>query len=342
MNQKGSSGARRPVAGVVFTVVIVAIGLGVFGCGEQMARIDEQQGQLQMMVKANSLQIEEIAGSLEKSQQQLHVAIEGVQNNVAKVAADLATLAETQVRLHETVQSNIQQVSGKIAAIGQDQKDLSAGLGRAIADVRSETRKVAADLTSVTAEQVKLNEIVQENNLQLTNKVAAIEQTQQDRQNTIGGMQDNIQAVAASISALGEDVLKLQEILQSNIRELVSIADITGQKQAEFQESVRKNMQTLDESLASLKASQDSLQSRIQASQDDLQNRIEAGQKELQSRIEQMQNETSDLRDVPAAIDQLREQLEGLSSSQRPADDFGAIEYETSAAATAVEANSIE
>ncbi len=328
MKQKRDFSVRGPVVRTVLTVVIVAITLTLAGCGQQMAKIDENQAQLQMMVKANSIQIAEIAGSLEKSQQELRAAIGSVQGDVTQVAADVSAVAEAQMNLHATMQEGSLEMSDKIAAIGQEQKALSVNLGRAIAGVQGETRQVSADVTAVaaevtavTAEQTKMYEMAQENNLQLTNKVAVIEQAQEKRHSTIGGMEENITALAANIGALGEDVLKLQEILQSNIRELVSIADISGRKQSEFQDSMRKNLQTLDESLTTLKASQS----------------------KLQSRIEQMRSEPPNLGDMPAAIDQLRDQLEELSRSQSqpPADDFDTFEYETSAD-TAAEADSVE
>jgi chromosome segregation ATPase len=192
----------------------------------------------------------------------------------------------------------------------------------------------------------------------LTQKVAALQQTQQQRQDMIGGMEENINALAASISGLGQDVLRLQELLQSNIRELVSIAEVAGQKQAEFQESMGTNLQMLDDSFASLKANQNKLQSRIEQSygllaemqnntpdlsgmplaMDQLRNQLDdslaslkASQDKLQNQIDQMQNDTPDLRDIPSALDQLRDQLEELSRSQMSADDIGMIEYEASA-----------
>lgn len=314
MKQKKSSSVRGPVTRGVLTVAIVAVGLGIAGCGNQMAKIDEGQLRLQTMVEANAQQIADIAARLEQNQQELHAVIGNVQNDVAKVAFDVAAVAEAQMKLHDTMQNSNQQVTGKMASLEQNQRDMSASLGRAIAGVQSETRKVAADLTAVTAEQTKLFDTVRENNEQLTNKVAVIEQAQQQRQDTIGGMQDNIRAVAASITALGEDVLRLQEILQNNIRELVSIADITGQKQIEFQESMRKDLLTLDESLASIRQNQSN----------------------LESRIEQMQNSGPDLSDVPAAIDQLRDQLEELSRSSM-VDEADSTDYESSAETNSVE-----
>ena len=314
MEQKKVLSVRGPVTRALLTVVIVTVGLSLAGCGRQMARIDESQFKLQTMVEANAQQIAGIATRLDENQQELHAVIENVLDDVLKVAVDVAAVADAQMKLHEAVNSSGQQVTGEMASLEQNQRDMSASLGRAIAGVQSETRQVAVDVTAVTAEQAKLFETVRENNVQLDNKVAVIEQAQQERQDTVGGMQDNIRAVAASISALGEDMLRLQEILQNNIRELVSIADITGQKQIEFQESTKKDLQTLDESLASLKTSQS----------------------KLHSRIEDMQNNAPDLGDVPAALDQLRDQLAELSRSST-VDEADSTEYESPAETDSVE-----
>ena len=318
MEQKRDFSVRGPVTRAMLTVVIVTVGLSLAGCSKQMARIDESQLKLQTMVEANAQQIAGIATRLDENQQELHAVIENVLDDVVKVAADVAAVADAQMKLHEAVHSSGQQVTGEMASLEQSQRDMSASLGRAIAGVQSETRQVAVDVTAVTTEQAKLFETVRENNVQLNNKVAVIEQAQQERQGTIGGMQDNIRAVAASITALGEDMLRLQEILQNNIRELVSIADITGQKQIEFQESMKKDLQTLDESMGS----------------------IRQGQNKLQSRIEDMQNNGPDLGDVPAALDQLRDQLEELSRASI-VDEADAIEYE-SPPKSSTETNSIE
>jgi hypothetical protein len=347
MEQKQVFSLRTPVTRVVLAVVIVAVGLSLAGCGsnKQMARIDESQIKLETMVEGNAQQISDIAARLNQSQQELQVVIENVQNDVAKVAVDVAAVADAQMKLHAAVQSSSQKATSEMAALEQNQNDMSASLGRAIAGVQSDTRKVAADVTAVTAEQAKLYDIVQENNVQMNNKVAAMEQTEQERQNTIGGMQTNIQTVAVSISALGEDVLKLQEILQNNIRELVSIADITSQKQIEFHQILKEDVQTLDESLASLKTSQNAMQSRIEDMQINAPDfsdvpatldQLKASQIALQSRIEDMQNNAPDFNPVSAAIDQLRDQIEELSRNTT-ADDVDATEYDSPPQANSIE-----
>ncbi len=95
---------------------------------------------------------------------------------------------------------------------------------------------------------------------------------------------------------------------------LESIADISGRKQIEFHQSMKKDLQTLDESLASLRTSQNT----------------------LQSRIEGMQNDAPDFSAVPVALDQLRDQLAELARSNT-VDEANVTDYESPA-----EANSIE
>ena len=134
MKKQRSPSARTTVLRAVSLVVVMAVFLGVTGCSNQMAKIDEQQATLQMMVKANSLQLEEMAARLEENQQKLNTLIESVQSNVAavsveveQVAADVAIVSDAQTMLRETVISNSRQVTEKINTLGKNQEDLSAG-----------------------------------------------------------------------------------------------------------------------------------------------------------------------------------------------------------------------
>ena len=77
---------------------------------------------------------------------------------------------------------------------------------------------------------------------------------------------------------------------------------------------MKKDLLTLDESLASIRQNQSN----------------------LQGRIEQMQNNGPDLRDVPAALDQLRDQLEELSRSST-VDEVDSTEYESPAETNSAE-----
>lgn len=128
---------------------------------------------------------------------------------------------------------------------------------------------------------------MQNNRQQLTNKVAVIEQSQQERQDTIEAMQENTQKVAARISTLGENLLKFQEILQNNIRELVGIIDVSGQEQLKFQEKIQRDLRALDDSVSAIKQSQNKLQRQIE----DVQNRAEIMSSDVPAAIEQLEDE---------------------------------------------------
>ncbi|MCK4789420.1 MAG: hypothetical protein KAV87_37100, partial [Desulfobacteraceae bacterium] len=121
----------------------------------------------------------------------------------------------------------------------------------------------------------------------------------QERQSTIDGMEQSIQQVAAGINALGEDVLKLQEILQNNIRELVSVAEVTGRDQLKFQQKIQNDLLALDDSLSTVRQSLGLLTEN---------------QGSLQGRLEDMQTDARIMStDVPEAIAKLRDDLDELS-----------------------------
>ena len=419
MAKKKGFGVKGLAARVVLSAGIVAIGLGLAGCGKQMARIEENQLKLQAMVAANTEQIADLGAWIEQSQQELQAAIKAVQNETRNVAADVGVVGDEQVKLHEAVQNNSQQTAYKVAVIEQNQQDLHAAIEAAqeqsrnvaigvaaigdeqvklheavqnssqqttnrfavieqnqqalqagIADVQSETRNVAADITAIADEQVKLHQTVQNNSRQMTDTLAVIEQNQQalqagladvqsetrnvaaditaiadeqvklhqtvqnnswqmtdtlavtqqqqqERQITTDAMQEDIQQVAAGIGALGQDVLKLQEILQSSVRELISIVDTTGKGQLKFQQSIQQDLRALDDSLSDIKQSQTELQQQIA---------------EVQDNTEIMSD------DVPAALEQLKEELsfDGLGG---PAD---MVEMESPPYSPPAETNSVE
>ena len=280
---------------IVMVLVITAIGFGLAGCGEEMAKIEEQQLKLQAMVKTNSRQIAALGERIDQNQQQMSAGLEEVQNDIRNVAANTAAVSEVQVKLQEAMRNSNRQTTNKIALLEQNQIELRTG----IEEVRDNTQNVAADMTAdITAvkdEQTSLYETVQSNNQQFTNNVAAIEQNQQQWQSKVEELQQNFQEVTTRISTLGDDLLKLQEILQSNIRELASLMDLTGKEQLKFQEKIRNDLLAFNNSISVIKQSQEQLQSQIEV---------------VRSSAEIMSSE------LPAAIEQLREEMARNSSME--------------------------
>lgn len=297
---------RGPITGSVLTVAIIAVGLILAGCGEETARIEEKQVQLQVMAKNNAQHIQALAGVIEQNHQELKSGIEALQKEIHRVDAlaiavgeEQTTLHEGQVKLQEAVQNNARQFIAKLAAIEQNQDDLLTGMEAVqndaknvaanMASVADEQVKLNAGITAVTDEQARLYQTVQSNSQQLADTSTAIEQNRQEWQATMGGLQEDIQQVANNMNTLSSDLLKLQDVLQGNIRELVSMMDANGQGQLEFQEKTRAGLQALDDSISSIKDGQNKLQSQI----DDVQRSTETISREIPAVIEQLTDELS-------------------------------------------------
>ena len=278
----------------IMVLVITAIGFGLAGCGEEMAKLEEKQLKSQAMGETNARQIAALSERIEQNQQQLSAGLEGVQNDIRNVAVNNAAVSEEQTKLQEAMQNSNRQTTDKIALLEQGRNELQAR----IEEVRDNTQNVAADMgadiTNVKDEQARLYETMQSNSRQFTNSVAVIEQNQQQWQSKAEELQQNFQEVTTQISTIGNDLLKLQEVLQSNIREMAVIMDVSGQEQTKFQEKIRSDLLVFNSSLSAIKQSQEKLQSQIQI---------------VQSSAEIMSNE------LPAAIEQLREQVERTSST---------------------------
>lgn len=295
MKMEKGFNVKGPFIRTILVMAIIAIGFGLAGCNEEMARIEDKQINLQAMVEANAQQIAALEARIEQNQQELRAELEDVQSNIRNVAANTAAVSKEQVKLLETVQNSNRQTTNKIALLDQNRNELQAG----IEEVRDNTRNVAADMavdiTNVKDEQARLYETVQSNSRQFTNNVAVIEQNQLQWQGKIEDLQGNIQQVTTRISTLGDDLLKLQDVLQSNIRELVSVMDLSGQEQLKFQEMIQKNLLAFDSSISSIKQSHEILQNQIE----DVQNSAEIMSSEL-----------------PAAIERLREEMARNSSME--------------------------
>lgn len=300
----------------ILMAVIIAVGLGLAGCGEETARIEENQIQLQAMAQTHTRQINALAAVIEQNQQELRSVIDALKEDIQGVDAHALAVGEEymkmqqeQVKLQEVVQNNTRQVTAKLAVIERNQGDLMSGMeavqndtGKIAADVTSvseEQARLYAGITAVTDEQARLHQTVQSNSRQLEDTSTAIDQSRQESQTMMADLRENIQQVASNMNTLSSDLLKLQDVLQGNIRELVSMVDASGQGQLEFQEKTRAGLQALDDSISSMRESQNKLQSQIN---------------DVQSSTESLS------RDIPAVIEQLTDEISRISTSEN--EDF--------------------
>jgi len=176
------------------------------------------------MIEANAEQMAIIATNLEHNRQELEGKVENVQNGTRDVAADMAAVADEQGKIYEIMQNNNQQLSHDIGIIGQKQNELQSLVGT----VQNDTQALTYNVASITEEQIKLHQSVQENSRQMADMVAAIEQNQREWQNTINSIQENVQRLTVSIDALGQNLLVLQEVLQNSVRQIAEIRGVDG------------------------------------------------------------------------------------------------------------------
>jgi len=285
--KKGLS-VKGTVSRIFLTIAVIATGLGLSGCGEEMAQMQEQQVNLQAMVKANTGEVAAIGARIEKNQRELKAELQEMRSDIRKVAADTSAVNQEQVKLQKTVQNNNRQATNKIAQIEESQNELRAGIEQVRDNTQNVAADMAADITTVKDEQVTLSETMQSNSRQFSNDIAVIEQNQQQWQSKVEELQQNFQEITSKISTLNNDLLKLQEVFQSNIRELVSTMDLSSKEQLKFQEKIQQNLLAFDNSITAIKQSQRELENQIT---------------NVQQSADAMSSE------LPAAIEQLREEM---------------------------------
>jgi methyl-accepting chemotaxis protein len=115
--------------------------------------------------------------------------------------------------------------------------------------------------------------------------------------------------MATGIASLEQRVMKLQGTLQSSLNDLNTLLDAKSQRQNQFEETVRQDVQSLGDSLAQLRDAQTGLQKRIQ----EMQSSSESQTEDLLSAIEQLQQKTdSNSALVPAEIKSSKAQPEQI------------------------------
>ena len=296
MKMEKGFNVKGPVVRTILVLVIIAIGFSLAGCNEEMAKIENKQIDLQAMAETNAQQIAALGSRIQQNQHELQAGIEQAQNDILNVAANTAVVSEEQAKLKETVQNSDRQTTDKIALLELNQTELQTGIEEVRDNSKNVAADMAADITVVKDEQTRLYETVQSNNSEFTSNVAVIEQNQQQSQGKVEELQQNFQVVTTRISTIADDLLKLQEVLQSNIRELVSVMNLSDQEQLKFQEKIQKDLLAFDNSMSAVKLSQEKLQSQIE---------------DVKNSAEIMSNE------LPAAIEQLREEVERNNSMEK-------------------------
>jgi len=222
--------------------------------------LDEKQQNLHMTTQKNIQQVAKDAIVIENNQTKLQADIQKVQKSTNEVSVALADTDQKHIELREIVHNNNLLLNETIDTTIQNQEQLQAK----ISDLRIEANQTAENISTVNNEQKNLQEIVQNNNQQLIDKVVEVQQDQQQWQETFNQIQERIQEVTANVGSLENNLSELHNVLQNNISELQAALNVTNQEQQQFQEKVQSELFALADTVGVIKQSQADLQKQIE------------------------------------------------------------------------------
>jgi len=258
--------------------------------------------------------------------------------SLAGCGKQMARIEENQLKVQALVELNAQQIGDVARRIEENQQALQNAIG----NVRDSAQKLASDLASVAGEHAKLQKMVRDNNLQMTDKIAMMEQRQQNLQAGIEDVRSGTVQVAADIVGLGDKQAKLEQMIEANSRTLVSkvqameqdqarlqaeiknvqvstkqlAADLTAvaEARARLEEMVRSDRRQTDEKTAAIEQNQSSQQTEIETVKSNVRKvaaSVDALEQNLLKLKEILQNDTRNLADIVQVIGQQQIEFEG-------------------------------
>lgn len=245
----------------------------------------QEQNKFRQTIQNNNQQLtEKVVAVIEENQQELLEGFTSLKSSNTQITAHVTDLGQEQIKLAKALQQNNKQIADRIVAVEQNQQIQQTG----IESLKSQTGQITNLLTAFEDEQRSQSEAFQNNNQQLIERVASIEQNQQQDQKTFEGFQVSVRQVSDSIDNLGQNVSQLQEALQNDLLEMVKQTNTRQTEQSKFQEQLQKDLQTLVDSVNVMKQRQDQFRQQIEF---------------VQRNTETLSN------DIPAAIEQLKEEV---------------------------------
>ena len=278
MDQRNGYGKSVLVRRMV-VLLALAVCVGVGGCGNKMARIEENQLKLQTLVEINAHQIGKAARQAEQNKQDLQAAIELIRSSTEELTAQIASLGSEHTNLQATMQADNARMSDKIGGIEQKQQtfesEIDAYQGRIAGEIRNilaGTAQVAADLAAVADAHAKLEETTQNERQRADAKVSVIEQDLLKQRGEIETVGSSVRKLTASVGTLEENLVKLQSVLQNDMQNLADVIKVVGQGQIEFEDNVERrigelvgSMGLLEQNQAALRKQADEMRSSNQA-----------------------------------------------------------------------------
>ncbi len=179
--------------------------IALIGCGEEMARIEQNQFEMQHLIRLNTQLITDNMKSIEENQSQLHVSIEDVQSGTQKQANDvIAAIGQEHAALRDILQIHQQRLNNSVIGIERSQGTLHGG----IEGLNANISRIDGSTTGLEKDLMEMQQNLQNNNKELTNLVEVIGQRQIRSEERI---QENIQMIVGTLKDVHQNQARLQE-----------------------------------------------------------------------------------------------------------------------------------
>ncbi|MHC4740395.1 MAG: hypothetical protein ACYS8Z_00630 [Planctomycetota bacterium] len=249
-------------AGMVQIALILAtFAFITSGCGNKMARVEENQLRLQALVEMNAQQIGKVAHRIEENQQTLQEAIESVRSSTQRLAGDIASVVGEHVELQKSVRAADAAITGKITDIEDKQGNLHS---LAVAS--------AADIAALQSSHTKLQEKAKKDDQDLTKKITAVEIDQDRLQTEIENAQAGVARVAASLNAVADAHAKLEEVAKIDGERTATRISQIDQEQIAQQNEIQSMGSNVRKIVADIAALEENLGKLQEVLQNDAQN----------------------------------------------------------------------
>ncbi|MCX5645606.1 MAG: hypothetical protein NTZ17_13170 [Phycisphaerae bacterium] len=212
MDRRRGPETKRLVTVVILFCALVIPLFAVAGCGEQMARMEENQVRLQALIAANARELATISAQLHTGQGKINESIQTLDGDTQQVASNVTTVQNQQQQLQSTVAAGNEGLNRRIGSVEDNQRTLQGS----VAQVSGVTRRTAADLTALGQQHAALHQMVQANQQQLTGSLGAVANNQQRIQTGIGDLRHANDGLADRLTSMAAKHDTMYATLQSN------------------------------------------------------------------------------------------------------------------------------
>jgi len=247
---------------IVSTVFLGAMALGIFGCDDRLARMEENQIRLQAMVAANARQLATVSSQVYVNNNEVQEGIQKLDRNDQDLGTGISTVQNQQDALHGTVTSAHQATDKRMATLDENQRLLRDG----VSQVAGVTQQTASDVTAIAREHATLHQMVQNSRRELGESIAAVAVTQEKTRTDIGQLQQADQRMAEQLVALAAGQDRIYSGLDGLDKFMRLVAnDVTGisQGQAALQQTLNEHRATFAEKSAILEQNQRTTQTAL-------------------------------------------------------------------------------